>query len=64
MGKNSCAIAEIGQPRDSLLRKTAELFVAVWSGSQPGALQAAAKPRPGPVLHRLPDLREFGPKFR
>jgi len=64
MGKNCCSIVEVGQPQDTLLRKTIELFVGVWSGAEPGALKAAAKPRPGPVLHRLPDLREFGPKFR
>ena len=64
MDKNICAIGEFGQPKNSLLRKTVELFVGVWSGADPGALPAAAKPRPGPVLHRLPDLREFGPKFR
>ena len=64
MGKNCCSIVEAAQPQDGLLRKAAELFVGVWSGAEPGALQAVAKPRPGPVLHRLPDLREFGPKFR
>ncbi|GEM_PF-6137290 len=64
MGKNSCSIVEGGPPRDSLLRKSVELFVGVWSGTQPGALRAVAKPRPGPVLHRLPDLRKFGPTFR
>ena len=64
MDKNSCSIVESGQPGEGLLRKTVELFVGVWSGAEPGALRAAAKPHPGPVLHRLPDLREFGPKFR
>jgi hypothetical protein len=64
MGKNSCSIVETGQPRAGLLRKTVELFVEVWSGSDPGALAAVAKPRPGPVLHRLPDLRKFGPSIR
>jgi len=64
MGKNCCSIVEAVQPRDNLLQKAAELFVAVWSGAEPGALQAAAKPRLGPVLHLLPDLRAFGPKFR
>ena len=64
MGKNCCSIVESGPSPDGLLRKTIELFVGVWSGTEPGALQAAAKPRPGPVLYRLPDLREFGPKFR
>jgi hypothetical protein len=63
MGKNSCSIIEAGQPRDDLLRKTVELFVGVWSGSEPGALNAVAKPAPGPVLHRLPDLRKFGPSI-
>jgi hypothetical protein len=64
MEKNSCSIVETAQPQDGLLRKTVELFLGVWSGSEPGALQAVAKPRPGPVLHRLPDLRKFGPQIR
>lgn len=64
MGKDCCSIVEAGQPQDSLLRKTVELFVGVWSGSEPGALAVAAKPKPGPVLHRLPDLRKFGPNIR
>ena len=64
MGKNSCSLAEPGQLQGRIVRKTIELFLGVWSGSQPGALTAIAKPRPGPVLHRLPDLRKFGPNIR
>jgi len=64
MGKNSCSIVEAVEPRTGVLRKTIELFVGVWSGSEPGALKAVATPRPGPVLHRLPDLRKFGPQIR
>ncbi len=64
MGKNNGSITEAGQLEGGLLRKTIELFVGVWSGAEPGALRAVAKPRPAPVLNRLPDLREFGPKFR
>lgn len=63
MSKNSCSIVEAGQPQDGVLRKTVELFLGVWSGAEPGALPAVAKPRPGPVLHRLPDLRKFGPNI-
>ncbi len=61
MGKNCCSIADVGQPQTGILRKTIELFVGVWSGAEPGALKAVATHRPGPVLHRLPDLRKFGP---
>ena len=64
MSKDCCSIAEAGQPQGSLLRKTIALFVGVWSGAEPGAMQAVAQPRPGPVLHRLPDLRRFGPNIR
>jgi len=61
MGKNSCSIVEAVEPQAGVLRKTIELFVGVWSGAEPGALKAVATPQPGPVLHRLPDLRKFGP---
>ncbi len=64
MEKNSCSIVEVDQPQGGLLRKTVELFVGVWAGSDPGALAAIAKPCPGPVLNRLPDLRKFGPSIR
>ncbi len=64
MDKNNCSMVDIGQPQDGILRKTVELLVGVWSGSQPGALAAIAKARPAPVLHRLPDLRKFGPNIR
>jgi len=64
MSKNCCSIVAADRPHDGLLRKTIELFLGVWSGSDPGALAAIAKPHPGPVLHRLPDLRKFGPSIR
>jgi len=64
MSKNSCSIVEAGQSQDGVLRKTVELFLGVWSGSEPSAMEAVAKPRLGPVLHRLPDLRKFGPNIR
>jgi hypothetical protein len=64
MDKNLCSIVQADQPPDGLLRKTIELFLGVWSGSDPGALAAIAKPCPAPVLNRLPDLRKFGPSIR
>ncbi len=64
MGKNSCSIVEIGQPRESILRKAIDLSLRIWSGADPAAPATDPKPRPGPVLHRLPDLRKFGPSLR
>jgi hypothetical protein len=64
MGKNSCAIAEPAHPQESLLQKAVDLSVKLWSGADPTAPAVSAKPRPRPVLHRLPDLRKFGPSLR
>ena len=64
MGKISCAIVEPARPQETLLRQAIDLSLKIWSGADPAAPAAAAKPRPGPVLHRLPDLRKFGPSLR
>lgn len=67
MEKNICTMDAAAPVQGSVLKKAADLFVKVWSGSDPGALRAVAEPqiarRPGPVLHRLPDLRKFGPNI-
>lgn len=67
MTKNICTMDNIAPVQGSAFKQAADLFVKVWSGSEPGAASAAAEPqttrRPGPVLHRLPDLRKFGPNI-
>ena len=64
MGKISCSIVEPARPQENLLQKAIDLSLKIWSGADPAAPVATAKPRPGPVLHRLPDLRKFGPSLR
>jgi hypothetical protein len=64
MGKNSCSIAGPARPQVSLVQQAIDLSLKLWSGVDPDVPAAAAKPRPGPVLHRLPDLRKFGPSLR
>ena len=67
MAKNICTMDDVAPVQGSVFGKAADLFVKVWSGSEPSALGAVAESetsrRPGPVLHRLPDLRKFGPNF-
>jgi hypothetical protein len=64
MDKNICAIGELGQRENSFLRQAIDLSLMIWSGTDPATQTTAARPHPGPVLHRLPDLRKFGPSFR
>ena len=63
MDKNCCAIAGVAPPQDSVLKKASDLLLRVWSGADPATRSATSTPRPGPVLHRLPDLRKFGPSL-
>jgi len=50
-------------PQGTGLSKAAGLFLKIWSGADRSASTPQGARRPGPVLHRLPDLRKFGPNF-
>jgi hypothetical protein len=67
MTKNICTIDAAAPVQGSVFGKAADLLVKVWFGADPGAPHFAAETktarRPGPVLHRLPDLRKFGPNI-
>lgn len=67
MTKNICIIDPVLPVRTNAVTKAANLMLKLWSGAEPGASSASAEPRatrhPGPVLHRLPDLRKFGPNI-
>ena len=67
MTKNICTMEAADAPQESALRKASNLVNKIWSGADPASVAAASTPRkaarPGPVLHRLPDLRKFGPNF-
>ena len=64
MSKNICSIGLEAPAKKSVLREAAGFALWVWAGVDPAAPPTTARPRPGPVLHRLPDLRKFGPSFR
>jgi hypothetical protein len=57
----------VAPSQGTVLNKAAGLCLKIWSGADPASMPAASAPqearRPGPVLHRLPDLRKFGPNF-
>ena len=61
MSKNICLIDTPALPAESLLKKVTRLITGQ-TADAPAATEA--KRRPGPVLHRLPDLRKFGPQIR
>jgi len=67
MTKNICTMDAAAPVQDSIARQAAGLLLKIWSGADPASAAAASTPRkaarPGPVLHRLPDLRKFGPNF-
>ena len=71
MTKNICMDHAIAPVQSSALAKASGLLLKIWSGADPAsapsvgpALSTPRKAaRPGPVLHRLPDLRKFGPNF-
>ena len=71
MTKNICTMDAVAPSQGTVLGKAASLLNKIWSGADPAAASsvgpAASTPqvarRPGPVLHRLPDLRKFGPNF-
>ena len=67
MTKNMCTMDVSVPSQGTVLNKAAGLFLKIWSGADPASAPAASTPqvarRPGPVLHRLPDLRKFGPNF-
>ena len=63
MTKNICTMDVIAPSQDTTLSKAAGLFLKIWSGADPAVPTPQVARRPGPVLHRLPDLRKFGPNF-
>jgi len=67
MTKNICTMDAAAAPQENVARKASDLFHKIWSGADPASVPAASTPRkarrPGPVLHRLPDLHKFGPNF-
>ena len=67
MTKNICTMDVVAPSQGTVLGKAASLLNKIWSGADPASAPAASTPqvarRPGPVLHRLPDLRKFGPNF-
>jgi len=63
MTKNICTIEETVPPQDSALSKAGGLLAKIWSGADRAVSTPQGARRPGPVLHRLPDLRKFGPNF-
>jgi hypothetical protein len=63
MTKNICTMKVSVPPQDSALSKVGGLFARIWSGADRCVSTPQGTRRPGPVLHRLPDLRKFGPNF-
>ena len=60
MSKNICLIDAAALPAESLLKKVTRFITG--SPAEAPVTQEARR-RPGPVLHRLPDLRKFGPSI-
>jgi hypothetical protein len=63
MTKNICTMEVAVPPQDSALSKASGLLAKIWSGADRCVSTPQEARRPGPVLHRLPDLRKFGPNF-
>ena len=63
MAKNICISESVVLPQGTGLGKVAGLFLKIWSGADRSVSTPQVARRPGPVLHRLPDLRKFGPNF-
>lgn len=60
MSKNICLIDATPLPAESLLKKVTRLITGT---ADKAPASSETRRGPGPVLHRLPDLRKFGPNI-